>query len=408
MRTTGSCSKIFWILILGCAVFLPGIGTLSAQAINYLPTSTTNQVVEHRYYTLSYSEKHEQAEWVAYHLTPYRVKGGVERTDDFRKDPKVRTGSSSNADHEGSGYDRGHLAPAAAMAISRTAMSQSFYLSNMTPQDPSLNRGPWRQLEKQVRQWVRDKGKLYVVTGAVLNGVQDRIGPNNVSVPKRHYKVILDYEDRSGVAFLLPNADPQRDLSAYAVSIDKVEARTGINFFHSLPESQQSRFEQEVNQQEWRVSVSGGGGGGYQPANHYTNEADKININAASSAKLQELYGIGPSTAANIIDARPYRSVSALKKANGIGPATLSKIEDYVKAGPVKQQRSPDRYGGGSHKLNLNEASRSELKQLDGIGTVLSKRIMRRRPFSRVSELRNVKGIGPKTLSDLRSEVTAR
>ena len=186
MRTTGSCSKIFRILILGCAVFLPGIGTLSAQAINYLPTSTTNQVVEHRYYTLSYSEKHEQAEWVAYYLTPYRVEGGVERTDDFRKDPKVRTGSSSNADHEGSGYDRGHLAPAAAMAFSRTAMSQSFYLSNMTPQDPSLNRGPWRQLEKQVRQWARDKGKLYVVTGAVLNGVQDRIGPNNVSLPKRH------------------------------------------------------------------------------------------------------------------------------------------------------------------------------------------------------------------------------
>ncbi len=390
------------------AVFFWGAGSLLAQEINYLPTSTTGQVVEHQYYTLSYSEKHEQAEWVAYYLTPGRVKGGIERTDDFRKDPKVRTGSSSNADHEGSGYDRGHLAPAAAMAFSQTAMSQSFYLSNMSPQDPSLNRGPWRQLEKQVRQWTRDRGKLYIVTGAVLNGVKDRIGPNNVSVPKRHYKVILDYKERSGVAFLLPNGDPQRDLSAYTVPIDKVEERTGIDFFHKLPKAEQADFEQDANQRKWQITASGGGGGGYQPANHYTNEADKININAASSAKLQKLYGIGPATADNIIDARPYRSVSALKKADGIGPATLGKIEDYVKAGPVEQRRSPDRYGGSGNKLNLNEASRGELKQLDGIGTVLSKRIMRKRPFSRVSDLRDVKGIGSKTLSKLRSEVTVR
>lgn len=146
----GNRSLKSWVVLSTVLFVLPHFS--HTQEIDYLPTSTTGQVVRHQYYTVSYSEAHEQAEWVAYHLTPSRANGDVERTDNYRQDPKVQTGSSTNADHQGSGYDRGHLAPAAAMAFNRQAMSQSFYLSNMSPQDPSLNRGPWRQLEKQVRQ----------------------------------------------------------------------------------------------------------------------------------------------------------------------------------------------------------------------------------------------------------------
>ena len=129
---------------------------IHSQEIDYLPTSTTGQIIEHTHYTLSYSEQHEQAEWVAYELTASEVNGSYDRTDNFRRDPEVETGSASLADFKGSGYDRGHLAPAGDMSFSLTAMSESFYLSNMTPQETGFNRGIWRQLESQVRDWPKD------------------------------------------------------------------------------------------------------------------------------------------------------------------------------------------------------------------------------------------------------------
>ena len=111
------------------------------QQIDFLPSSTSGQVIKHGSYTLSYDETHEQAEWVAYELTAFEVDGRYERTDNFRRDPKVETGSASLSDYRGSGYDRGHLAPAADMFFTRSAMSESFFLSNMTPQEPARNRG---------------------------------------------------------------------------------------------------------------------------------------------------------------------------------------------------------------------------------------------------------------------------
>ena len=151
-----------------------------AQDNKYLPIGDGFEVVQHSHYTLGYSEEHEQAEWVAYELLPSEIYGSVNRTDDFREDPKVSTGSAALLDYRGSGYDRGLLAPAADFSKNGLAMSESFYLSNMSPQHPSFNRGQWAALEKQVRRWVVDKGSLYVVTGAVLN---DPIGSNQVSVP---------------------------------------------------------------------------------------------------------------------------------------------------------------------------------------------------------------------------------
>ena len=105
---------------------------LSAQDL--LPTSTTGQVVTHTFYTLSYSEPHEQAEWVFYELTPALVNGSTPRKDDFRPDPLVSTTSAQLSDYRGSGFDRGHLCPAGDMKINHTAMSETFFMSNMSPQ----------------------------------------------------------------------------------------------------------------------------------------------------------------------------------------------------------------------------------------------------------------------------------
>jgi len=217
-----------------------------------LPTSTTGQVVKHTYYVLSYSEVHEQPEWVYYKLTASFVNGHVSRTDDFRPDPKVSTGSAQLYDYKGSGYDRGHLCPAGDMKMSRTAMSETFYMSNMSPQTPSFNRGIWKNLEATVRNWAVREGEIYVVTGGVLSEVKGKIGSNSVTVPAYYYKVIYDPTgDKKMIALILPNEKGTQPLQSYVVSVDEVEKLTGIDFFPELDDELENKLESRSDATLW-------------------------------------------------------------------------------------------------------------------------------------------------------------
>ena len=109
------------------------------------PLGLYNDVVSHTYYTLSYSEEHEQAEWVYYTLNSNQLNSAVERKNNFRQDFKVKTSSAQLYDYKGSGYDRGHLAPATDMKYNYSSISESFFMSNMSPQSPSFNRGILRK-----------------------------------------------------------------------------------------------------------------------------------------------------------------------------------------------------------------------------------------------------------------------
>ncbi|WPP49098.1 DNA/RNA non-specific endonuclease [Catalinimonas niigatensis] len=222
-------------------------------AFDYLPRSVNQQIIRHQYITLSYVEKHEQAEWVAYELTGREVQGIEERTDDFREDPMVKTGSATLEDYYRSGYDRGHLAPAGDMKFSEEAMSESFFMSNMSPQLPEFNRGIWRLLEEQVREWALENGKLFVVTGPVFNQRSRRIGDNKVSIPKAYYKVLLDYTEPEikAIGFLLPNEGSDKDIFTFAVPIDSIEKVTQIDFFPALPEQEEVLLESEVEVSLW-------------------------------------------------------------------------------------------------------------------------------------------------------------
>lgn len=236
-------------------VFLALFATLQsfAQSFNYLPSSTTNQVISHTYFTLSYSETHEQAEWVAYLLTAKRLTGSIERSNKFRSDKLVISGSASPGDYSKSGYDKGHLAPAADMQFDSIAMKECFFMSNMSPQNPSFNRGIWKQLEEQVRKWAIENDSIYIVTGGVLKDSLGSIGENKVAIPKYFYKVILDYTepDIKAIALLLPNEAGNQYLQDYTVTIDSLESFTGIDFFPALPDSIENKLESTKNTYDW-------------------------------------------------------------------------------------------------------------------------------------------------------------
>ena len=232
-----------------------------ADLSDFLPAHTPeDQIVRHSAYILKYNEQYEQAEWVAYRITDTYLLGTIERTDDFRSDPHVRTGSASLADFKGSGFDRGHLAPAAAMKWSPQAMSESFYLSNMSPQKPGFNRGIWRVLEATVRTWAQDNEEIYVVTGPVLKGQLATIGPNHVAVPDYYYKVVLDYREPElkGIGFILANQSAKAPLQTFAVTIDSIERFTGIDFFPVLPDDQEEGIESSIDVRQWSLSARQG------------------------------------------------------------------------------------------------------------------------------------------------------
>lgn len=204
-------------------------------------------------YTLSFNEQHEQAEWVAYTLSKSEVLGKAKRKDNFKSDGDIETESASLSDYKGSGYDRGHLAPAADMSKNQRIMDESFYMSNMSPQEPSFNRGIWKKLEEQVRDWVLEDTLLYVVTGPALREGLKTIGENEVSVPEYYYKVIADFSEPElkCIAFLMPNEKSNESIYNYVVSVDSLEKLTGLDFYPLLPDAIENQLEQDNSWIKW-------------------------------------------------------------------------------------------------------------------------------------------------------------
>lgn len=250
-----------------------------------LPTvqeGTQHELVEHSALILSYNETHEQANWVAHIIIPQVNKGNLSRTNDFRRDSLVSTGSAVKADYWYSGYDRGHLAPSADFRWSPQAISESYVYSNMAPQRPELNRESWAALEGFVRKHIwRHHKQLYVVTGPIFEPNMETItqGPNTISIPKRFYKIVLDLEgkDKKAIAFILPNKASSKPLMSYATSVDEVEKLTGIDFFPKLEESLEKDIEANFNFALWE-EIKDGEISDQQPLN--MNERPKNTLNS--------------------------------------------------------------------------------------------------------------------------------
>ena len=215
------------------------------------------KIIHHAGYSFVYSEEHEQAKWIAYVLSNKELVGTFDRSDNFREDPSVSSGSASNLDYAKSGYDRGHLAPAADMKWSEKAMSESFYYSNMSPQLPAFNRGIWKVLEEKVRDWALENDSILIVTGPILPSKNEEklatIGHNSVTVPKYYFKAILDFkkEKSKAIAFILPNKGSKMPLKSFVVTIDSLEKLSKIDFFYKLDDKLETSVESKFCKQCW-------------------------------------------------------------------------------------------------------------------------------------------------------------
>ena len=209
-------------------------------------TSPVEDVIYHSAYALVYAEPFEQAKWVAHIIPPDIIRGNEGRSNDFRPDDKIKTGSAVESDYflrlyqpdstfkyDAFGYDRGHLAPSADFRYSKKALSESYLYSNMSPQLAVLNRGRWAEMEDIIRQYVtRNNTPVYVVSGPVLKPGLPKIerGTNKVSIPDYYFKVVLDLEHELAIGFMMPNKACEYPVLAYACTIDSVESVTGIDF----------------------------------------------------------------------------------------------------------------------------------------------------------------------------------
>lgn len=214
-----------------------------------------DRLIDREGYALGYIAKWRQAAWVSYRLTAGEVASNVcHRADKFTKDPDISTNYSIPKDYNRSGYDRGHLAPAADMHWSKKTMEESFYMSNMSPQAPAFNRGIWAELEKWVRERALVETNIVIVTGPVVasNDLAKTIGFNRVVVPSAFYKVVFDETPpKKMIAFLLSNAGSRLSVSNFVVTVDAVETATGLDFFNRLPDDVEDALEKDSEFSAW-------------------------------------------------------------------------------------------------------------------------------------------------------------
>lgn len=220
-----------------------------------IETKVSELILYHEGFAISYNQSRRIPNWVAYELTKSETYGDVERTDYFDVDPSVTGPQAKFSDYSHTGYDRGHMAPAGDMKWSKEAMDACFYLTNICPQNHSLNKGDWNDLEIKCREWARRYGRAWIVTGPIVTSKDPKtIGSHHVVVPDAFFKAVLvprgdSYE---AIAYVMENNDKPHDRTACSLSIDELESLTGIDFFCALPDDVEAKVEQKVTPSVWR------------------------------------------------------------------------------------------------------------------------------------------------------------
>lgn len=220
------------------------------------PAGTNSEMLAYEGFYVAFNADAHQPNYVAWQLTYEHANAEVttRSTANFAADPRV-AGCATLDDYRNSGFDRGHMAPAADMKWSEQAMDDCHLLTNICPQDRKVNGGPWATVEKNARKWTATHGTLYIVAGPILTDHITRyIGETHVPVPERFFKVIIapDANPPMGIAFLMPNHPFQGGAQAAVTSIDNIEAITGYDFFSALPDDIEADVEAQHSMARWQ------------------------------------------------------------------------------------------------------------------------------------------------------------
>ncbi len=214
------------------------------------------ELVKHKFYTLSFVEGYELSSWVAYELKGTQFSENVSYKEKYQEDPLVSTGSATKKDYKDAGFILGQLVPVEDMLFSEEAAIETFYYSNIVPQKPAFNKYMWNKMADIIRAWAKECDTLYIVSGPVLADAPfPTFGENKVGIPTRFYKVVLDLKGNRGMGFVVKGSMSSGSVKTIAMSIDKVEEITGIDFFPALPDDLENKIEAGFKPEEWNFEI---------------------------------------------------------------------------------------------------------------------------------------------------------
>lgn len=264
----GACLAL---IIIGCILAINSCATpagaeeslpVTRETLHYpdldrviLPEGTPSQIKDYTGFSLSFNKQNHTPNYVAWELLGEEISNEVERNNNFWQDFEVE-GCPSYKDYTGSGYDRGHMCPAADQKWSIEAMNDCFVMANMCPQDHNLNAGAWNTLENKERQWARRDSAIIIIAGPVFDDSNKKTfgkGNVNIRVPSAFFKVFLApyVESPRAIAFVYPNMASPGNMQDYAMSVDDLENILGYDFFSALPDSLENRIEANYSFVEW-------------------------------------------------------------------------------------------------------------------------------------------------------------
>ena len=211
-------------------------------------------VLTRKGYTVSYNVDNKIPNWVAWHLTSEHVDGKYKRTGGYQEDVEVPLPKATKEDYDSTRWSHGHMCPAADKKWDKTSIRESNLLTNICPQDRSLNSGLWNAIERNCRKWAVEYGDLYITCGPVLlNRVHETIGENKIVVPEAFFKVILCLNPKpKAIGFIVRNNEGKKKRDQYVNTVDEVERITGIDFFPALPDEIENEIEAYANIKDWK------------------------------------------------------------------------------------------------------------------------------------------------------------
>ena len=251
---------ILYIFIFSIStLFFLSCSTISENNVHIkygIPGTCSNCSILYRQgYVLCHDNSKKVPLWVSYHLSSDDLNCTEKRAGyKFQADPDLAPGDrATNKDYSKSGYDKGHMSPAADQCRNATTMTECFYLSNMCPQWPQLNRHPWEQFEVKIRALAAKYGEIWVIVGPIFEKNSGKegfkpeleLGPDHVWVPWGFYKIVIFYSGKyfHALAFQYQNQDETNDIPAHAAAIGTIQAETGLDFLSALPENDQKGIE---------------------------------------------------------------------------------------------------------------------------------------------------------------------